>query len=67
VIRTGNDKLLMLTDGGDLVLLQPNPKEYSELARAKISGPETWAHPALVNGRLYVRDKTELICLQLGP
>jgi outer membrane protein assembly factor BamB len=64
LIRTGNDKLLMLEDNGSLVLLDPNPKEYRELARAKICGP-TWAHPALSNGRLYVRDEKELICLEL--
>jgi len=65
LMRTGDDKLLMLTDGGELVLMEPSGKEYRELARTKISGPETWAHPALANGRLYVRDKTELICLQV--
>jgi outer membrane protein assembly factor BamB len=67
LMRTGDGKLLMLTDYGELVLLEANAKEYSELARAKVSGPETWAHPALANGRLYIRDKTEIICLQLGP
>jgi outer membrane protein assembly factor BamB len=65
LLRTGDDKLLLLDDGGNLVLLDPNPKEYRELARAKVCG-ETWAHPALSDGRLYVRDNKELICLQLG-
>jgi outer membrane protein assembly factor BamB len=67
LMRTGDDKLLLLTDGGDLVLLEPDPKGYRELARSKVSGPDTWAHPALSGGRLYVRDMTELICLQLAP
>jgi outer membrane protein assembly factor BamB len=67
LMRTGDDKLLMLTDRGELVLLEPSGKEYRELARAAVSGPETWAHPALANGRLYVRDKAELICLQVAP
>jgi outer membrane protein assembly factor BamB len=65
LLRTGDDKLLLLDDGGNLMLLDPNPKEYRELARAKVCGP-TWAHPALSDGRLYVRDDKELICLQLG-
>jgi outer membrane protein assembly factor BamB len=65
LLRTGDDKLLMLEEAGNLVLLEPNPKEYRELARSKICG-ETWAHPALSNGRLYVRDDREVICLQLG-
>jgi outer membrane protein assembly factor BamB len=64
LLRTGNDKLLMLEDSGSLVLLDPNPKEYRELARSTVCGP-TWAHPALSNGRLYVRDDKEVICLQL--
>ena len=65
LMRTGDDKLLMLTDGGELVLLEPSAKEYRELARTKVCGRETWAHPALANGRLYVRDNSELICLQM--
>jgi outer membrane protein assembly factor BamB len=65
LLRTGNNKLLMLEDGGDLVLLDPSPKEYRELARSKVCGP-TWAHPALADGRLYLRDGKEVICLQLG-
>ncbi len=65
LLRTANDKLLLLDDGGNLVLLDPDPKEYRELARAKACGP-TWAHAALANGKLYVRDEKELICLQLA-
>lgn len=65
LLRTGNNRLLMLDDAGNLILLEPDPKEYKELARAKVCG-ETWAHPALSNGKLYVRDKNELICLSLG-
>jgi outer membrane protein assembly factor BamB len=63
LVRTGDDKLLMLDDGGHLILLQPDPAGYKELARSKVCGP-TWAHPALADGRLYVRDEKELICLQ---
>jgi outer membrane protein assembly factor BamB len=65
LMRVGGDKLLMLEEEGDLVLIDPSTKEYKELARAKVCG-NTWAHPALVGGKLYVRDNKELICLQLG-
>jgi outer membrane protein assembly factor BamB len=67
LMRTVDEKLLLLTDGGDLALLEPDPKGYRELARSKVSGPDTWAHPALSGGRLYIRDMTELICLQAAP
>src|SRR5262249_2627313 len=65
LLRTGDNKLLMLDDAGNLMLLEPNTKEYRELARSKVCG-KTWAHPALVDGRLHVRDEKELLCLQLG-
>jgi outer membrane protein assembly factor BamB len=65
LLRTGDDKLLMLEDVGNLVLFDPNPKEYRELARSKVCR-ETWAHPALADGRLYIRDEEKLYCLQLG-
>jgi outer membrane protein assembly factor BamB len=64
LLRTGDDKLLLLEEVGNLVLLDPTPKEYRELARAKICG-NTWAHPALADGRLYVRDDRELVCVEL--
>lgn len=65
VMRTGDSKLLMLEEAGDLVLVDPNPQEYRELARAKVCG-ETWAHPALSNGKLYVRDNKEVICVEIS-
>jgi outer membrane protein assembly factor BamB len=64
LVRTGDDRLLMLDDFGNLTLLDPSPKGYRELARAKVCKP-TWAHPAVSDGRLYLRDDAELICVQL--
>jgi outer membrane protein assembly factor BamB len=63
-LRTGDDKLLLVEEKGDMVLIDANPKEYRELSRTKICGP-TWAHPALANGRLYIRDDRELVCVEL--
>jgi outer membrane protein assembly factor BamB len=65
LLRTGDDKLLMLDDGGNLMLLEPSFQEYKELAKAEVCG-ETWAHPALADGRLYVRDGKNLVCVQLS-
>jgi len=62
MVRTGDDKLLMLDDNGDLALLDPNPEKYTELARSHVCGP-TWAHPALSDGKVYLRDEKELLCV----
>jgi outer membrane protein assembly factor BamB len=63
--RTADSKLLMVEEAGHLVLIEPNPAKYEEVCRSKISG-ETWAHPAIANGRLYIRDEKELVCVELG-
>jgi outer membrane protein assembly factor BamB len=59
------DRLLLLEEQGQLALIEPDPKEYRELSRTKICG-FTWAHPALSNGLLYVRDEKELLCVPLA-
>jgi outer membrane protein assembly factor BamB len=66
MIRTADDKLLMLSDLGNLVLLDPSPAGYRELARSRIvKGEQIWAHPALSNGKVYLRSDKELICVQM--
>lgn len=60
----GKERLLMLDDNGFLTLFEATPKEYKELARSKVCG-KTWAHPALVDGHLYLRDDTDLLCIPL--
>jgi outer membrane protein assembly factor BamB len=66
VIRTGDGKLIVLDDSGHLTLLDVDGKGSRELARAKVCGG-TLVNPALADGRLYVRDRAELICLQMRP
>jgi outer membrane protein assembly factor BamB len=65
LMRTGDNKLLMLEDQGALVLIDPGPKAYNELARSKVC-EATWSHPALADGKLYLRDNKEIICLQMS-
>jgi outer membrane protein assembly factor BamB len=64
IIRTADDKLLMLDDNGSLTLFAADPKEYKELAKSKVCGP-TWAHPALVDGKVFLRDEKNLVCIPL--
>lgn len=60
----GKERLLMLDDNGFLTLFEPDATGYKELARSKVCG-QTWAHPALVDGNVYLRDDKELICVPL--
>ncbi|GBD34931.1 Outer membrane protein assembly factor BamB [bacterium HR36] len=58
------DKLLVLQEDGTLVLLEPVPEAYKELSRARVCG-STWAHPAISDNLLVVRDEKELRCIPL--
>ena len=62
------DTLLFLTCGGELILVEANPKAYNEFARAKVlqPSPSGYRLPALSNGKLYVRDDRTLKCLDLS-
>lgn len=47
--------ILMLTDGGRLILFEANPNEMKELSVTQVCG-SNWCNPAYSNGNLYVRD-----------
>ncbi len=65
LIRTGDDKLLMLDDVlGDVILLDANTSEYRELCRSQVSKP-TIINPAIARGHLYVRDDEKVACYKL--
>jgi outer membrane protein assembly factor BamB len=66
-LLVADGKLLVLKTDGELVLLALNTKRYELLARAQIADSTTRALPALANGLLFVRDKSNLKCLDLQP
>lgn len=66
LIAAADDKILLHDGQGDLRLLAHDPKGYRELARARVGVPATLTNPALANGRLYLRDLQEVVCVQLG-
>jgi outer membrane protein assembly factor BamB len=63
VLAEGN--LIMLSENGDLVLVQATPEAYKEKARARILGKPSRSPIALANGFLYARDAKKLGCWNL--
>lgn len=60
-----SDVLLVLTESGEVVLVDPNPNEHIEYARfAPLTG-RTWNTPALAGDYLLVRNDHEAACYQL--
>jgi outer membrane protein assembly factor BamB len=62
VIAVG-DRLVALAGFGDLVLIDPSPDSYRELARAKLLSGKCWSTPIFDDGRLYIRSTREAACI----
>jgi len=65
LIKVGGH-LLVLTESGELVLLEPNPAAYTEVARFQALGGTSWNHPAFSRGRIYARSNTEMVALDVA-
>lgn len=69
LIKAANT-LIVLTESGELVLVEPNPAAYTETARFKALDAFCWNHPTLSEGRLYVRSTaalaSQLVALDVG-
>jgi len=65
----GIDGMIIAIGGsdGDVVLCKMSPEGYVESGRIKPLAGQSWTAPIVAGGKLYVRNKTELICLDLNP
>jgi outer membrane protein assembly factor BamB len=60
-------RILILMNHGNLVLIEPSPESYKELAcfKALNWGP-CFNHPIVFNGRVYARSQFEGVCLDIA-
>lgn len=63
-VTLADGHLFLVTKKGDLVLAEASPQEYREKARVKLLG-ETRTAATIANGRLYLRDRQNLFCLDI--
>lgn len=62
------DGVLFVLGGADgrLAAVQASPDGYKELAQMKpLGGKESWAAPILADGKLIIRNKQAMVCLDL--
>lgn len=57
--------LILLSGQGKLGLAEATPAGYREKASAKVLSGRCWTVPALANGKLYVRNLEEIVCLDM--
>jgi outer membrane protein assembly factor BamB len=58
--------LIVITDTGELVLVKATPAQHTEVARFPAIEGKTWNYPAIADGRLLVRNQTQMACFDLS-
>ena len=59
--------LVVLTERGDVVLVRATPDGHDELARFAAIRGKTWNTPTIADGRLFVRNATEMAAFDISP
>lgn len=63
-LTLADNRLWFSTMKGELVLVKPSPEGFRELGRKRYLGMTRQA-PTIANGRLFIRDEAELVCLAI--
>ena len=66
VTRIAPDRALILDEDGVLALAEPSPAGLEILASAKVLDGVSWTAPTVVGTRAYLRNRTEMLALELG-
>lgn len=59
--------LVVVSESGELILLEATPEEHRELGKLTALDGKTWNHPVVVGNRLYLRNANEAVCYELTP
>lgn len=59
------DKLVVLSDAGELVIASAKSEAYKELGRSKVLSGKCWSTPAYSDGRVYIRSTEQGACVEL--
>jgi outer membrane protein assembly factor BamB len=60
-----DDRLIVLGEQGKLALIDASPDGYHELAAMRPFRNRSWTMPVLADGRLFLRDQRQVMCLDV--
>ena len=64
-ILLANGHLIISTEKGEVALVKATPEGHEELAKFTAIRGKTWNNPAIADGKLIVRNQTEMVCYDL--
>ena len=64
-VTLAGDRLLILAESGELTMAVASPAGFKVLSRTMILDGTVRAYPALADGRLYARNESRLVCVDL--
>jgi outer membrane protein assembly factor BamB len=66
-VIAADGKLILFNDLGELILAKTTTTGFEQLGRVSVLGGEIcWTQPALLHGRLFVRNQSRAACVFLG-
>jgi hypothetical protein len=66
-VTLAGSQLLLVRENGEIVLAPASPDGFKPTSRASVLGKTIRAYPALAGGWLYVRNESNLVCIDLRP
>lgn len=65
LLLADQELLLIISETGEVALVEAKPAKHNEIARFKAIEGKTWNHPVVSQGKLFVRNGEEIACFQL--
>ena len=66
-VVVGEDRLLVLTDNGEIKVVAADPSEYQELASWDVADTPVFTHLTVAGSRMYVKDEAHLAVFEIAP